>query len=342
MPESNSLLMGSKSPLSSVCKIEKDGQKDKVQTFDKVIYQLPEDLPTDCETVVAKDCSRSNLWTVLMKKEWQDKLISVLLPDTEIKVVPQSYSPKLVINDEELSLRDDETKEIVLDIKTKDSQEYRSQESSEEQMSPVIVELKKKEKTISIVSQKLGLKVITDGKDVHIEALPYLSGHLCGLCGDYNGDSHREIPEWSQSSSKESSEEMMTSIEKHERQQVKKGEQMVTKFTINKEQCQIPEYISQSQDDGMCHTRPMTVVRQQPEQSKTCFTLDPVNTCKTPCVSQKSHPQTVSFHCLPSKDAYTQYLVEEAKYRVITEMKGESADQQYQVTVDERCRRPHY
>ena len=64
-------------------------EKTTISTFDKVTYVVPE-LPSECETIIAKDCSRSNLFTILMKQKWDTKTLTILLPDTEIKIEPRS------------------------------------------------------------------------------------------------------------------------------------------------------------------------------------------------------------------------------------------------------------
>lgn len=61
-----------------------------VKTFDDVTYSMPE-MPTACETILARDCSSMGLWMVTVTSVTPTmKMVRMLVPRFEFKLMPSS------------------------------------------------------------------------------------------------------------------------------------------------------------------------------------------------------------------------------------------------------------
>ncbi|XP_041475606.1 uncharacterized protein LOC121424084 isoform X2 [Lytechinus variegatus] len=85
-----------KQPFSPICTLSTDGQ---ISTFDNVSYPYAW---SECEHVVAKDCSVQQRFTVLARKLGDKKAITIFAGDNKLELTPyeQSALMSIVINDE--------------------------------------------------------------------------------------------------------------------------------------------------------------------------------------------------------------------------------------------------
>jgi hypothetical protein len=132
------------------CSISQKDSKDKVKTFDGLEYELM-DLP-DCEVLLAKDCSRSQLFTILMSKRQRDgKALRILMPNSQIDVNVQRQEVK--VDGKNVPLYAQEKKIEYITINNKQ----------------IPVELKKTDEGVEVKVKSLGIEVSIKRTKVEIK-----------------------------------------------------------------------------------------------------------------------------------------------------------------------------
>jgi len=164
----------------SVCSV----QGDKVTTFDKFVYDYQ---LNDCEHVVFKDCSPSNLVEVSVKKAGQVHYIKVVLANNKYelelpKQIRSSRSTPAVIkvNGEQK----------VMKMQSWDYLEHEFVELEKNYYGDANTYLTSyKDGVYAIVSKLYGIAVFADGESLEVRTFQHsLRNKACGLCGDLNDE----------------------------------------------------------------------------------------------------------------------------------------------------------
>jgi hypothetical protein len=279
------------------CEIIKSGQKDEVMTFDKRRYSLPE-VQYECESLIAKDCSPANLFTLLMSKNNGEKKLRLLVPKHKIELVPSTswtFSKSL---------------DVIVDGQSIDVPSYGPKELTESNPSyerSVFGKVSKKDDTIILELPKIGLLVTFDGDKVGVKTCHLLRSSLCGLCGNHNGEPSDDF--------------QGTQLQQHQSER-----HLMADYLVPSDKCRV-DSIKQSLDikdsSKICQpvhrTKHMDTIMYN--QKMTCFTVDPlsVKVCPSGCVPTKIIPRRVGMHCLDANNINTFRLKQYAQSRVLDE-----------------------
>jgi len=160
-----------------------------VDTFNNVTYKAK---MGECTYLAARDCSPNGLFAVLVSgpkapSSGPGKAIKVeiRLLQNKIKMHPvngQMNKYNIEINGEQMQLTQGEV------IVVKDHQET---QGAGPKQPLAFITLAGKFATVK--APALGLEIKCDGKDVRVEASYFWKGKLCGLCGNFDGDSQYEF-----------------------------------------------------------------------------------------------------------------------------------------------------
>lgn len=147
----------------------------KIETFDNVTVSYP--LPP-CYHLVAKDCSMRSRVAVLAKQLPEGlKVVKMIAGKHIIEVIPSPSTSRLRPH---LKVRLNGAPETP--ISPSEVKKLKSEGIT-------IVKISKRtDGEITVEAPLKGLKVITDGYIVKVQASNTLRGRLCGLCGDFNGE----------------------------------------------------------------------------------------------------------------------------------------------------------
>jgi hypothetical protein len=154
--------------------------EESIQTFDNVTIHYP--LP-ECFHLIAKDCSRPAGISVLAKQGPQgEKIVKIIAGQHEVVLVPGPNTsparPSVVVK---------VNGQVVSQLPHNHAHEIKQNGET------VIKILKRTDGEISVNAPSKGLKVISDGLNIRVEASNMLRGRLCGLCGDFNGEKMAEL-----------------------------------------------------------------------------------------------------------------------------------------------------
>jgi hypothetical protein len=148
-----------------------------IKTFDDVRYTVPF---SSCWSVVAKDCSESRQFVVMVKKPTmssEHKEVKILSKYHKIVLRPMPSSPifpiELEINDEKVVLEYG-----LIELKAHGH---------------VVLKVKKMGKYVEVSLPETGIKVYFDGYSCDIKMSHYYRHQVCGLCGHYDLETTHEF-----------------------------------------------------------------------------------------------------------------------------------------------------
>ncbi|XP_071800092.1 vitellogenin-2-like [Asterias amurensis] len=312
-------------------------RNNSIITFDKVLYNYKE---SQCNHILAKDCSNKERFVILSKVHEQDstkKVVTVYLDNTKIQFIPDQTTQEVVIqvNDTNTDLpvlhklvvkEGGVMKQVAIDtqktyiMSVAPHKDYNAEQkpidtsnsasSQEDYLSsnleahvwdqmrehiknevaaPAQTQTQKPKTLVQIVRPKLGdsimlfapeqeLKVFFDGHNIKIELAQKYKDMLCGLCGDFNGETsnefvgpNREVYKWPQ--------------------------QFGRSYQVSTPEC--------SRVDHCTPVTNFTVDRDvslTKEEQTICVSRTPVPRCPDTCVVAESWPIDVEFVCAPSKE----------------------------------------
>jgi len=163
----------------SVCSV----QGNKVSTFDKLVYDYE---LNDCEHVVFKDCSPSNLVEVSVKKDNQAHIVKVVLAGTKYELelprpIRSARSTPSVIK------VNGEQKTIQQKGPGKQHEFVELEQNYYEDAHTYLTSYK--DGVYAIVSKLYGIAVYADGISLEVRTFQHsLRNQVCGLCGDLNDE----------------------------------------------------------------------------------------------------------------------------------------------------------
>jgi HEAT repeat protein len=274
-----------------------------VETFDDVEYKTK---MTSCYVLLAKDCSDEGRpsYAIMMKKtekEGREKTVKIITEQKEIEIEMKSGEFKVKINGEHIRERS------------------RMQEEG----------IEKQEDSIKIELEQVGIKVYFDGYKVQIKTASQNSATMCGLCGNYNGDSEDE---WRMPNNQvtEDQDEFRRSYD-HECQ----DEKYSKKGAYNNFDDEDEEYGSSNNKNKKDHkknnksgneqyndndddetTEPIKVTAVMEQSDNICFSKTPVHGCPRGYAIKESKKQTVPFVCEPRSRSVLQKM-REARYGTV-------------------------
>lgn len=165
----HSTLMHMLAVAAPVCTVDHDSFK----TFDDVEFQYS--LPGHCTHVLAKDCTKNNVFMVLMSKETEipdNKVIEIFVEREKIRIehlVEGRY--QIQVNGE------------IVDM-PKNSYRLKN-------VATIFVEPEKEELHVSCDA---GLEVeMVRGTKIDVRVSPYFFNRTCGMCGDCNAEWYRDL-----------------------------------------------------------------------------------------------------------------------------------------------------
>jgi len=150
--------------IPSTCRVEPRF----IGTFDNKTYEYK---INDCEHVLLLDGSKKIPVAVLTRTVSEEKkMVKILAGTTEVKMIPESESMKIKINEETIELP-------------------RGKTVVKREHGKVIVEMKRYNDNVYMVYMPMeSLTVLTDGRRVEIAAPQMLKSRSVGLCGVMNGE----------------------------------------------------------------------------------------------------------------------------------------------------------
>ncbi|KAG8181558.1 hypothetical protein JTE90_017309 [Oedothorax gibbosus] len=288
----------------SKCKLEGD----HVVTFDHYEYNLP---PINCYKVIAKDCSKSEFFTVLGSKITHPKYhkaLKVFLGKHKIEALP-------VTDDSDIIIRVDGKR-----VPVANDAPYLHYEG-EDHSHGADFYVTFRDFYYALHSEKYGLIVEFDGHAIVIQASPYYRHKLCGLCGDFNGQKY-------------------DGYTAGDGCHYDTDEAYAYAYSIPSDTCEVPKFEKKCPDEGgfgCTKLRTKIVEKTTGKVPMTCFSTEPVAECSTHCKARATTKQTIHFHCLPSSDDSTKSLVRQQTHRVIHEVRRKSQDHEAEVEVPDVC-----
>jgi len=152
---------------------------DYVRTYDNVIYKYPQ---TDCWQVAVKDASHhEDHFTVLyktIKHTTYKKAVKAFFNQHKIEILPLDESSPMVLRVD--GVKQPLTKETPFVLK-----------DAQDNVLNIIGIYG--EKHYFIYNPTDDLYIFFDGDQIAVTANRYDRGHLTGLCGDFDGESHKEF-----------------------------------------------------------------------------------------------------------------------------------------------------
>jgi len=300
-----------KEDLDDVCAVSGN----RVNTLDNAKYSVA---PSTCWTLLAKDCSEQEQWSVMYAKagsrDSEGKKVVVYIGETKIEMKPASAvtSGRLLRSASDVAVRVNGRQ---IDIR-EDKQQVASDEDIE-----ISIETDGDASApyVAISAEEYGLELWFDGHNVAVKPTFWLRNQVCGLCGNNNGE------EW---------DDMLLPNGK----MADRVEDLFNGYTAQKDDCKTDEYTSQQLRSAPRYPFPMnpqdpecgkqkTFVKSKP--GKVCFSVDPVESCPAGCRRGAQDDQEDSeyqlvrragFHCLPESSSLAQRLLSEVDRRVLTEI----------------------
>jgi HEAT repeat protein len=255
-----------------------DGKK--VETFDDVEYKTK---MTGCYVLLAKDCADEGRpsYAIMMKKtekSGEEKTIKIITEQKEIEIEMKSGELKVKINGEHIR------------------EKSRLQEEG----------IEKQEDSVKVELEEAGIKVYFDGIKVQIKTASQNSATMCGLCGNYNGDSDDE---WRMPNNQvtDDMDEFRRSYdhECQDQEYTKKGS--YNKFDdedeeYNKENKKSSKNSNRRGNDESRYndeeeTEPIKVTAVLEQGDDICFSKTPIHDCPRGYSIKESKKQTVPFVC---------------------------------------------
>jgi hypothetical protein len=286
----------------------------RIKTFDGHRYAVP---ITDCYSVLAKDCTSSNRFAVLMKK------ISPTSSQMKLKILTHQH---------QIVLRK-EGGEMIIE---KDGSSYTPEESTSLYSGgKKVVKCFKYGPYVKCVMPMEGVSVHFDGYTASIKISPSYLGQQCGLCGHYDLETDNEFygPEY----------EPMDDVRS-----------FFMKYIVKDGSCTVPSNFKEMCTEPSCAYYPHYVKRTSSTSSstssessyemprgvynpktiepkllnkivkkltKTCFSKKPIPMCPEYAYPAEGSSQDIEFVCLPSSEFKTNEISYTAQYAPVPEMR---------------------
>jgi len=257
--------------------------------------------------LLAKDCSDEGRpsYAIMMKKtekEGREKTVKIITEQKEIEIEMKSGEFKVKINGEHIRERS------------------RMQEEG----------IEKQEDSLKIELEQVGIKVYFDGYKVQIKTANQNQATMCGLCGNYNGDSDDD---WRMPNNQvtDDMDEFRRSYD-HECQ----DEKYSKKGAYNNFDDEEEEYCSNDKKDKKNkksggrrsegnnnelygdeeETEPIKVTAVIEQSEDICFSKTPIHDCPRGYSIKESKKQTVPFVCEPRSRSILQKM-RDARYGTV-------------------------
>ncbi|KOX68248.1 Vitellogenin, partial [Melipona quadrifasciata] len=243
----------------------------------------------------------SNVAILVRDRENDQKEVKVLLGNTKIQFVPTSNLPIVNVNEQTVSVTDDQTYQ-------------------ERQDDKVLFEIfKLNDNSLELISDRYDINLITDGSRLLIKASDKYRNAVRGLCGNFDNEAINDLTGPRSCS-------------------FRKLEQFVASYALTKHQCEGESLeIARSLLNHECvretnniHTNVISDIesgRQTYEKgnldsqqsgekrcsilkthtkeldNKLCFSMRPVLSCAPGCISNETKSKTYEFHCMERNPA---------------------------------------
>lgn len=152
--------------------------RNMVKTMDEVIYDITK-WNTDCERILAKDCSKDQTFTIsVTNTTLAPRILNVKMGDSLITVTPTEDSFTIKVDSTLLPLKKETVEEFVYEM------------FEDDLISGVVLEVEtpeeKKVKELHLNLRDIFTKIVLVEKYVKIEVPFWYKNKICGLCGDFN------------------------------------------------------------------------------------------------------------------------------------------------------------
>jgi hypothetical protein len=285
---------------SPVCKVER-GQ---IETFDGAEYASP---LTTCWSVLAKDCSADEKFTVLVKKQTQDshkKIVKILTHNHELKLKRESEQLVVFIDGQEIS---------------------ESEITPEMQRGNILI--RKEGPYVTVKLQQEGVRVYFDGYSARVKLSPLYENLQCGLCGNMDREPDNEFA---------GPDNMEMSDRRDFFRQYTIEDQSECQFPTDLNQICRNEDCSTEQDDEIPESYPETNLplrfrksaepirlnRVVEKNGKTCFSKEPIPMCPENAHIQEGEQREVHYTCLEQNDYKTSEYAFAAERAPIPEVRS--------------------
>ncbi|GAB6026384.1 hypothetical protein CHUAL_012587 [Chamberlinius hualienensis] len=292
--------------------------KNQIWTFDHFTYQVPE---TNCYHIFSEDCSKTNLYTLLTKKTDSTdypRAIKLFVDNHKIEILPIGGVLTLRVDDVKQTLPDDNL--LVL--------------PHPEIPQRPLIEIYHVYQGYLVKAPYSGIQLAFNGKTVEFKIDNTFRGHVCGLCGDANGEAENEFV----------GPNKCVYDEEHP---------FTYSYAVPDGTCTIPTYDSKDcyypfepLFKGKCSLvfrnkvlYDVTLPGSRKQTSNVCFSNKPVPDCLPGCKTTSYVKNRVSFHCLNKNEQHTSNLIRESKYRELTELTSKSEDYHDVVQFPEDCKK---
>jgi hypothetical protein len=262
----------------------------KVQSFDDVIFKAP---LSKCYTVLAKDCSETPRYAVMMKKiSNTEKALKVITRREKIEVEPKNGKLQVKINGEH--------------------------ETNEETLEQYGIDYSKNMVRIS----NRDITVRFDGEEASVKVSSSFKNTQCGLCGHYDDDQEDEfrmgnneltsdIKSYHKSYSLVDDECRQDSDDTYQQEEYKQ-------LKHRREYDQDEEYGQQKKQQKRRRNDndeidPIEKTEVMEYNHKICFSVKPIKTCPEDSYPGETKEQKVSFTCMDRSSAEARRLLREAR-----------------------------
>ncbi|GFQ69744.1 DNA-directed RNA polymerase subunit alpha [Trichonephila clavata] len=288
-----------------------------VTTFDLKNYPLPTDAPA-CTYILAAHCMKTKRFAVLAKIDPhhpQSKEIHLHFGNDKIILTPAVkglYDVKY--NDKSFSV----------------SYCYSAFLNEKQLISAHMID--QNLGILQIDARRAGVKIRYNGKNVQVEVSLLYKGELCGLCGDFNGETLREYRGVSGCLYSDSGDFAKScaigNCIKHSPKNpyICKGNAMYSDFL---ESSFDPENLDLDDIDELPLSAPTSTVRRNivlPRDDKLCFSSEAFPICDDSLKQRETEVKVVGFVCYSKSDPEAKRLLDDSAKRILTELKSQKID----------------
>jgi hypothetical protein len=279
---------------SSVCQV----RTDRIRTFDQVKYDVP---TSTCYTVLTKDCRSSEMskFAVLIKKQEvssEKKTLKIVTPT--VKLIIRAVEDKL---------------ECELNGEQKDCTKLRNiVEHSDHTVLSCRLQLKN---LIRCELPEAGLRVYFDGLSANIKVSPLYRSQVCGLCGQFDLNTHNE---WTNSRREITDRQSMFESFLVEKDQTCEHEmpERNTQLSYDDERYEnLPESINSIIRSDDNEVRPIEKTHIIEQAHELCFSRNAVKVCPRHSHGIEHENMKVVFTCLHRNSVQAEIFQREVKYQ---------------------------
>lgn len=268
---------------------------DTVTTFDGVAITIPA-AAAACEAVIAKDCSAQATFAVTATPEDASmamKAIKVIVPGYMIEVMPDASGPVVAINGIPRVI----PAAAPVTIAAGNAGAY------------VIA---RSDKMVVIAAKFLGLTIATDCEQVIVQASAMFRGKICGLCGNFDGESAGDMVDPAMNIAASDAA-------------------FVAQYVFKSNNCKAADIAEAAPAvAGDCALMPMAMNQMQERSNgrtmEYCFMVEPMAACPVSCIPAAAEKQLVAVHCLPANKMFAKELAQQTKVRVLHELEWKHID----------------